>query len=158
MADSVHEAILDAVETRLEALDLDGTEERIERRFALDETWLINLKTPCLIVSPVGSESESTLGDVTGKDGWQYPLVVRIVERVDRENKKTVPHILKWRQRIKRALHHQQATAPFTSIVELMDILYQSSTLLEPAGLEYKLLISSLNFLCFTREIRDYTA
>src|SRR4051812_852200 len=107
MADSIHEAVLTALVARVAALDLDGTEARVSWRLLLNQTWQQNLTFPCVVVSPVGTESPLQTGTLDGdEDHVALPVTVRLLERDPIDSPAREAALLKWRQVIRRALRN----------------------------------------------------
>jgi hypothetical protein len=149
MADTVHEALLDATELTLRALDLGGLEKRVTRRPVLAAEWLANATFPCLVVSPAGTEREA--GGTTGKDDTGYPLTIRVLDREAASRPELLPRVLKWRRDVKKALQHKRW---FAAVPEVITCVYVSGPVVENVPEEYQLVSSPLAFEVLAREAR----
>jgi hypothetical protein len=120
MADSPHEAILDAWAARAGTLGLDGVQERVYRREVfdtLDETWAVNVTLPGIVYGPPGTlEPLPELTD-SARDGWGYPVVMRIVDRHDaaQDPVGVGPH-LKWQWIVRSAFHNKTLAVDFPDV------------------------------------------
>jgi hypothetical protein len=153
MADSVHEAILDAIGAKLATLSLDGVQERVQECEVLDDTWLLNApEMPCLIYGGVGIEEEAIDNVVLQMDDWWYPAVIRIVERRDAaQDPSNRKKRLKWRKIIKRTFHHQR----LVGVDEVSDCLFKPSPMVEPEPLAFELFVTPSVFAFRAREGRS---
>lgn len=152
MPDSVHEEILDAVATRLAALDLGGAQNRLHRVWKLSGVWLANPpQFPCVVYSPDGNESP--LDGWTGTDNWSYPVKIRVVDRIDGEQSPgLIATHLKWRKRIKRAFNNKHLSGITLGSVYWGRFL--SSPMTEDVSGAFDLLVEPLNFEFYAREVR----
>lgn len=121
MSDSPHEAIHNACGMRLATLALDGIQERLYPREVIDKVWALNAELPGLVYGPPGTlEWLPELTDSL-RDGWGYPVVMRVVDRHDAAQapQKIGPH-LRWQYRLRQAFHGQPLTTDFPglSVVE----------------------------------------
>lgn len=151
MAESVHEALIDAAVARLEALlptTLAGV-KAVERRKSLQNCWDKNLLLPCLVVTPEGVEQEADGGD-TCADADAYPLAVYTVVRGQVEDGAQIARSLKWRRLIKRAIRHKK----FEAVPENFDNLFLPSPTIIPEALAYDLTVEPLYFQCLCTEVR----
>jgi hypothetical protein len=142
-AESTHEELLDAAVEAVEALDLDGLESRVSILFAPSETWSTTLTLPCVIVSPLGTESIS--GQTSQRDDVEYPITVMIVDRISLSSTRPAPH-LKWWQTIRRAFSASRLAGH--------PVQFQPSAKVQEEPLQYALLVMPLAFLVRVREVR----
>lgn len=117
MSDSPHEAIVDGCGARLATLALDGLEKRLYDREVIDKVWALNADLPGLVYGPPGTlEPLDELTDSL-RDGWGYPVVLRIVDRQDaaQDPGRWRAH-LKWQHRVRNAFHNQPLLVDFAGL------------------------------------------
>ena len=146
MADSIHEEILDAYETTIRALNLDGTQQHVYRRMALSETWTLNIVKPCVVIMPAGIES--IIGGTTQQDDLWYPVTVLVVD--NESTAEPIGKYLKWRKLIRKAFHEKR----LSGVTEVMTSLLQPSPSIEPELLKWQVLGMPLAFQVQAEEIR----
>jgi hypothetical protein len=80
-------------------------------------TWLLNLELPGVVYGPPGMlEALPELTD-SAKDGWGYPVAMRIIDSHDaaQDPRKIGPH-LKWHWLIRQAFHYQELPVDFPGV------------------------------------------
>lgn len=145
-----HEEILDAVGVVLLGLNLNGIGTRVYRRegFA-DESWKTTMEFPCLVYGPVGTEEEAEATSL--KDGTNYPVTIRIVDRVDAaRDPANIPKHLLWRRQVRNAFHHRT----LTGVVGVTIVRCRPSAMSDPPGRSLDLHVMPLVFSFLTFETR----
>ena len=157
MADSVHEDILTLSSTRLAAITLGTTpnnpQARIVEREVLDAGWASGIAVyPLLVLSGVGVRTD--LGNPSNcKDDDAYPLIIRIVDRVQDWSTSQRNNHYKWMHLIIDAFRHVPLTLTYTG-ASCLDIRLLPSITIEPEPLAYQLISRPLQFEVITRIVR----
>lgn len=148
MADSVHEAIVDAAVAAITALNLEtdaGTPLSVLARLTIAPLVQGGGDFPAVVVSPDGIERGA--GGTNRRKDTGYPLTVRIVHRLPAEDADTLPQFLRWRAAIRGALEA-------AVLADGYDCVYLDSPVIEVGALEFDLLSSPLSFDVLAREAR----
>lgn len=150
---SPHEAVLTASTTRLAALSLDDVEDRIEQREILDEGWMGGMPVcPLLVVSGVGLRSD--LGQPTScTDDDAYPLLIRIVDRVQSWSAEQRNSHYKWMYTIIQAFRRKPLTLSFSGS-HCTNIILLPSVTIEAEPLAFNLISRPIQFEVHTRVTR----
>jgi hypothetical protein len=149
---SAHEAVLDAVEAKIRGLDLGGWQERLARFAVIGEpTRNKHPGLPGLIVSPAGPERSE--GGDSAREGYGYPLTVRLLARWPEDDPGLLPDLLAYRKAVRDALQKARLTLA-GGFPEAYRLLLQPSPVIEAEAAAYQLLSSPLVFVASVIETR----
>jgi hypothetical protein len=156
VADSAHEAILDAFEAVLLALGLQqaaGEPLQVYRRTSLADVGLgANIDFPSCVYGPDGTVT--SLDADSSEEVWNYPVAVRICARLPLTEPEFTPLLLKWRRQVRDAFHRKPLAVTYAGLREVPQALLGPSPVSEPEAAAYQLLSSRLSFAVTAVEAR----
>jgi hypothetical protein len=156
LADSAHEAILDAFEAILVGMGLQqaaGEPLKVYRRTSLADVGLGgNIDFPSCVYGPDGTLT--SLDADTAEEVWSYPVSVRLLARLPLTEPEFTPLLLKWRRQVRDAFHRKPLVVAYPGLQEVPQALLGPSPVSEPEAAAYQLLSSRLSFAITAVEAR----
>lgn len=153
-ATSIHQDILTLAKTRLAALSLGGTQNRIEEREILDPGWMQGVGAcPLWVISGVGLRLPLPAEESTCEDWVGYPLLLRLVDRQPHWSIEARDTHMGYLQTVMNAFIRTPLTLTYTG-AHCTDILLQPTNTIEAEPLAFQLISRPLLFQVNT--VRTY--
>lgn len=152
MATSVHQDILTLAKTRLAALSLGGSDDRIEEREAVAQGWMAGIAAyPLWVVSGYGVRTWLDSGSCT--DDYAYPLAIMLVDREPTWSIEERDTHLGYLQTVIDAFHHKRLTLTYSG-AHCLDVLLLPSLTIEPVDTAWQTVKRQLLFEVRVRQQR----
>lgn len=149
---SVHEAILNAVVTRINAIGLSGLPSARVKLAWIPRAYEVVNSLPCLFVCPFGHETDDS--ETNNQDDIVYPVVVAMVDTGQGDPVANLSRDLLWREKVSKALRRQRLAGVVTQFDAAVD--YEAVVDATAFSRQYILTTLVLNF--WSRQARGLGA
>lgn len=146
---SVHYRCLAAYQARIQGLNLtDMPSSSIVIRWLPRKEEGLGDTLPLITLSPVGREGQP--GILNNRDDIEYPVLMAIIDKNNRDLVLNIPRNTLWRQQIFRAFRHQR----LAGVPEIITTDVQPNYIVDPSLIASNYFYSTILFQPRSREVR----